>query len=60
MHWAVIVLISILAVFIIGLVIFSWRNAAASVKPKLIPKEREIAGNKVDAARVHFMISATF
>lgn len=46
MHWAIIVLIIFFAIFLIGLVIFSWRNAAASVKPKLIPKEREIAGNK--------------
>lgn len=46
MHWAIIVLIIFFAIFLIGLVIFSWRNAAASVKPKLIPAEREIAGNK--------------
>ena len=46
MHWVIIVLIAILAIFLIGLVIFSWRNAAASARPKLIPKEREIAGNK--------------
>ena len=46
MHWVIIVLIIFFAIFLIGLVIFSWRNAAASVKPKLIPKEREIAGNK--------------
>ena len=46
MHWAVIVIIILLAIFIIGLVIFSWRNAKVSAKPKLIPKEREINGNK--------------
>ena len=46
MHWAIIVLIIFFAIFLIGLVIFSWRNAAASVKPKLIPAEREINGNK--------------
>ena len=46
MHWALIVLIVLVAIFLIGLVIFSWRNAAVSVKPKLIPKEREINGNK--------------
>ena len=46
MHWAIIVLIVVVAIFLIGLVIFSWRNAKASVKPKLIPAEREINGNK--------------
>jgi Lysophospholipase len=40
------ILIAILVIFLIGLIIFSWRNAAASVKPKLIPAEREINGNK--------------
>ena len=46
MHWAIIVLIVLFSIFLIGLVIFSWRNAKVSAKPKLIPKEREINGNK--------------
>lgn len=45
MLWIYIVA-AVLVIFLIGLVIFSWRNAAVSVKPKLIPKEREINGNK--------------
>ena len=45
MIWIIVVCI-VLGIFLIGLVLFSWRNAAASVKPKLIPAEREINGNK--------------
>lgn len=40
------ILIAFVIINIIGLVIFSWQNARRSVKPKLIPKEREINGNK--------------
>ena len=45
MPWIIAISV-ITAVFLVGLVIFSWRNARASVKPKLIPAEREIKGNK--------------
>ena len=40
------ILIAFVVINIIGLVIFSWQNARRSVKPKLIPKDREINGNK--------------
>ena len=45
MLWIIIVS-AIVVITLVGLVIFSYKNAEALVKPKLIPTEREIEINK--------------
>lgn len=45
MPW-IIAISTIIVITLAGLVIFSWRNAQALVKPRLIPTDREIEINK--------------
>ncbi|MBP5774563.1 MAG: alpha/beta hydrolase [Clostridiales bacterium] len=45
MIWIIFISVFV-AITLIGLVIFSWKNAQALVRPKLIPTEREIEINK--------------
>ena len=45
MIWIIVISVFV-AITLIGLVIFSWKNAQALVRPKLIPTEREIEINK--------------
>ena len=45
MLW-IIIISALLVITLVGIVVFSWKNAQALVKPKLIPTDREIEINK--------------